>query len=419
MAIKNTRESIQTNSSEERLKKQLKESYKRSINEADDDELDLGGDEELDLGDDAASMGDDMELGGDEGMDADLSDLDGLETGLSAIENLEDTEKAQVNDWVSELLSDSLDSEAIDDQESLDTEASADSLDPMGEDQYINDDVPMTVDELENIINSDDSLSALESALAEMAVEEDGTEENVDDMDMDDISMEDDMDLGNSEDEELLGESHDPMAAINKYFDQGFEGEDVKDDLTEDVDLAPASKEEGFEKVPHGLNDKITSTVKNTTGDGEPVDGTSIIKESKTTSAMLVEAAIVIANQKRMHEALVKQVADLKLESYKLLKTNGLLSSAADMLDLNTRNKISEGFAKCASLEQVNKFYDKITEKLKTANRPSLNEAVTSKKTKINMLKESANKEEEVSLEQQRKDYLMGLPTKDDVYFNF
>lgn len=425
MAIKNMRQSVQINTSEDRLKNKLKESYTRFLNEAEEDELDLeGGDE--DLGMDADMGGDDMDLGledgpeGDAPMD-DTADL-GMDTGLNAIENLEDTEKAQVNDWIKDLLSDSLDTEEINSDESLDTEASADSLDPMGEEQYINDEVPMTVDELENIIDSDDTLSALESALAEMAIDADNEGSDMD-MDLDgeegmemdtDLGMED---FGSDEEEEILDESHDPMAAINKYFDQGFEGEDVKDELMEDVELAPASKEEGFKKVEKGLNDDINSTVSNTTGAGEPVDTTAIIKESEMKSAMLAKASVWIANQVKLQESLNKQVADLKLENYKLLKTNGLLSTAGDKLDAETRNKISESFDRCTTIDQVNKFYGKITEKLKAAVRPSLNESVNSKKTRINVLKESNDVPTE-TLAQQRINMLMGLPTKDDVYFN-
>lgn len=426
MSIKNIRKSVETNSSEDRLKNKLYENYSRFINEAegDEDELDLGGDEEtldLDLGGDA---------GGDELADGDVDlDMEGgadePEMGLNAIENLEDTEKARVDDWVSDLLSDSLETNAIDDEDSLDAEASADSLDPMGETQYIHDDLPITVDELENIIDSDDSLAALEAKLAELAMsaeDEDaipGDEDNMDlsddmDMDMNDEggfpAEETEEVLEDDEEDNLLDESHDPMSGINKYFDQGFEGEDVKDELTEDVELAPASKEEGFKKVSHGLNDQITSTVKNTDGAGEPVDTTAIIKEARTKSAMVVKAAIMI-------ERMQKEVAKLKLENYKLIKTNGLLSVAGDMLNADTRNKISEGFDKCDSVEQVNKFYGKITEKLKSAARPSLNEAVTSRKTKINVLKEAVEQKEVVSMEQQRKNMLMGLPTNDDVYF--
>lgn len=414
MAIKNTRQSIHTNPSEDRLKNKLKEGYSRFLKEAEEDEMDLEDDsmgaEDADLDMDLDGMDSSME--DDDLADAELdttgdemgNDLD----GLAAIQNLEDTEKAQVDDWISTILSDSLDAETIDSDQTLDAEASADSLDPMGEEQYINDEVPMTAEELENIIASDDSLSALEATLAAMAQEQD-----TEGLDMED-DMEDDMDLS---DDEELEESHDPMTAISKYFDKGFEGENTKDELMEDVELAPSSKEEGFEKVSHGLNDEITSTVKSTTGAGEPVDGVSIIKESQKRAKMLVKASSIIAKQNTILENFKKQVEALKLENYKLIKANGLLSVGGDKLPTEARNQISEAFDRCSSVEQVNKFYNKLTEKLKSANRPSLNETVKGNKNKITVLKESNSKEETVSREQLRKNMLMGIPTEQDVYF--
>lgn len=411
MAIKNIRKSVETNTSEQRLKNKLKENVSRFMSEAEGDEdLDMDAPEgdDMDLDMDAPEGGDDMDM--DIDMDSDAGD-ESLE-GLSAIENLEDTERTQVNDWISDILSDSLENDDIDDNDSLDTEMSADSLDPMGENQYIKDDVPMTVEDMENIIDSDDTLAALESKLAELAISQNGEEGDDLDMNMDTEEGDDmDLDMDSEEDEDLgLEESNDPMSGISKYFDKGYEGEDVKDELSEDVELAPASKKEGFTKTAHGLNDQINSTVKPTTGAGAPVDTTEIIKESHKKSAMLTKAAVYIDKQN-------KQIENLKLENYKLLKTNGLLAVSGEKINGEVRNKISEGFDRCKSVDQVNNFYNKITEKIKSISRPSLNESVMSKKTKISMMNEGVEKEETVSFEQQRKNMLMGLPTKDDVYF--
>lgn len=125
----------------------------------------------------------------------------------------------------------------------------------------------------------------------------------------------------------------------------------------------------------------------------------------------------------RQSEGLAKSkkiVEGLKLENFRLIKANGLLSVAGDQLSKEARTQISEGFDKCQTVDQINKFYTSLTEKIKNASRPSLNQVAGSKKTKINVIKESVNnaaKAEQITHEQMRKNMLMGLDTKNDVYF--
>lgn len=414
MAIKNTRKVISENASENRLKNALREGYKRSITEA--------GEEEEETTDDL-ELGDDLDMG-DEGFDdapqddMDLDDMDDQDIA-SPLDDLNDTETEQVNAWIDELLGDSISQVEVDGAESLDTEIPADDIDPMGSQQLVHDDLPMSVDDLQNIIDSDDSLSALENELADLAVDQDEEGEGyVETMDNDPLADE-------LDDNESMTEAEDPMKGIDKYFDKGFNGKDTKDPLEEDVDLADDNREIGMTQVTAPLSDKVKQTVTPTPGartrENIEADQKGVVTESVKKSKMLVVASEIINKQRKAIEEGKKNIAKLKLENYKLIKANGLLSVAGDMLSKEARTQISESFDKCGSLDQVNKFYNKVTEKLKNAQRPSLNQVSGSRKTKINVIKEAVNgteKKETISREQMRKNMLMGLPTNDDVYFS-
>ena len=427
MAIKNIRKSITANASDDRLRSKLKEGYKRFLNEGDEDEEmsddDMGLGDDLNLEDGAESE----DMGGDEGMDdMDMDSEDGEMGATSPIDDLNDTESEQVNAWIDELLGDSLDQVEVEGAQSLDTEMPSADIDPMGEQNKVHEDMPMTVSDLESIIDSDDSLSALENELSSMAIDQDGEkggdmlmDNEEDEMEGEDMNMDQDDDM-------MMDEAEDPMKGIDKYFDQGYEGEDRKDDLQEEVELAPDNKQMGMKNVPAGLNDKITSTVTampgSRTAESIEADQKGVVTEGVNTnqklSKMLVKAAHIIEKYRKEITSKNKFMESLKLDNYKLIKANGLLSVAGETLSRDARTQISESFDKCKSIEQVNKFYNKITEKIKNAQRPSLNQTVGSKKTKINVIKESAgNKKEILSQEQMRKNMLMGLNTNEDVYF--
>ena len=445
MAITNKRTSISENPTDSRIKDNLKENFKRFIMEADEDEFpedglgDDGGDD-LDLG--GEDLGGD-ELGGDElgggddlGMDDDgLGMEDGLGgdemEGGSSIDNLTDTEAEQVDHWIDELLGDTLEQASVAGGTELDTETMAGDLDPMGEEQFVHDDLPMTTDDVTNIIDSDDSLAALEAQLADLAIEHAGEGEGEEGMEGAEglEGLEGGNELGAEgletpeEDNELLGEAEDPMKGIDQYFEQGFEGKDIQDGLQEDVELAKDNKDLGMKKVPAGLNDKITNKVSPTPGarTEEKIknDVYKVVQESTKKSQMLVKAAKVIVEMQKAKLKQAKLVESLKLDNYKLIKANGLLSVAGDQLSKEARTQISESFDKCQNIDQVNKFYNKLTEKIKTALRPSLNTTVSNKKTKINVIKESADKRQDAKIthEQERINMLMGLRTDNDVYF--
>ncbi len=436
MATKNTRTSITANASEDRLKSKLKENYKKFLNEAPGEEdLDLDGGDDLDLDLDGEEGMDDMGIEGaegegmegmddmgDEGMGDDLGGIEG-EEGLDPIDNLTDTEAEQVDHWIDELLGDSLENIEVDGGDSIDTETMAGDLDPMGEDQFIHDDLPMTSDDVNSIIDSDDSLAALEQELADMAIQQTGEGEEGGFEGFGETDETEENDLMNIGESKELKETEDPMDGIDKYFDQGYEGEDIKDDLQEDVELAKDNKDMGMKKVESGLNDKITSKVAATPGarTEEEIknDVYKVVQESAKKSKMLVKAASVIAKAQKDLSKQTKLIESLKLENYRLIKANGLLSVAGDVLSKEARTQISESFDKCQSVDQVNKFYNKLTEKIKSANRPSLNNTVAGKKTKISVIKENAERNNEaISHKQERINMLMGLDTKNDVYFN-
>lgn len=411
MAITNKRATVSENASENLLKNKLKENYKRFLKEGNEDE-----DNDLDL-----DLSDDGEVDSTEGGPEDMTDMSSEETPevMNPIENLTDTESEQVNSWIDELLGDSLETVEIDGDNSLDTELPSDNLDPMGEQEFIHDDLPMTVDDLNNIIDSDDSLAALEKELADLAVAQEDETNLSDDLgsDLNDDTIE------NPEGSEEIEEAEDPMKGIDKYFEQGYEGEDTKDDLQEDVELAKDNKDMGMEQVAHGLNDKITATVKPTEGartrEDIEKDQKGVVTESIKKSKMLYAAGKIILENKKTMAKDKKTIEALKLENYKLIKANGLLSVAGDMLTKEVRTQISEGFDKCQNMDQINKFYTKLTEKIKTASRPSLNNVINNKKTKINVIKEAKDSnKEKISYEQQRINMLMGLNTPDDAYFS-
>jgi hypothetical protein len=428
MAIKNQRKSITENSSENRLKAILHEGYNRFLKEGPEDDM-LDMDEEMPEDD----MDMDMPEGGDDLADDTDMDMGAGEPVETPMENLTDTEFEQVDSWIDELLGDSIEMADVNGGDALDVEADADSLDPMGEESYVHEDLPMTSDDMQSIIDSDDSLGALEDELAGLAQDDEMGEEMGEEMPTED----DDMLMGESfdfeqgkikteEDEEELDEAEDPFKGIADLpgFEQGYEGEDVKDELMEDVALVPGNKELGFEETAAGLNDnelndKVTPMEGRTPEDIEK-DQKGIVTESVKKSKMLYKAAMAIANQKAAIKEMKESINKLKLENYKLIKANGLLSVAGDVLTKEARTQISEAFDKCQSVDQVNKFYAKLTEKIRTAQKPSLNEVATSRKTKIQILKEAVNNPTKPadSYEQMRKNMLMGLNTETDMYFN-
>lgn len=401
MSTANKRTSISDNLSENRLQKKLHENYKRFLTEADED----APIEEEPIEDDGLDLDSDLED------DMPVDDAD-LTADFDPIAELGNTEQEQVEDWVDEILGDSLD-QVEDENMLLDTEAGADDLDPMGDDLQIHDDLPLSVSDLTNIIDDEDSIAELEAALAGLA-EEGAQEENIED----DVNLEDENNLPIIESEEMdsnefdLLEAEDPMKGIDDYFDQGFEGKDVKDELSTDKSTpGSANKFKGIDTDP------TMGKTKETPGGGAE-NNVKVVQESKKRAAMLIKAADVIAKQVSLIEAAKKQVAKLQLENYKLNKANGILSEAADIFSEDARVKIAEGFDKCANKDQINKFFEGLVSKIKENKKSTLNEAVNTRVKNTKVIRENKEvKEAAPSREQQRINMLMGLPTQDDPYF--
>ena len=142
------------------------------------------------------------------------------------------------------------------------------------------------------------------------------------------------------------------------------------------------------------------------------------VHEAAIKSKMLTKASDRV-------NLLEKQVRKLQLESYRLMKANGILSTVGDKLDAESRVKISESFSKCVNKDQVNKLYEKVVQIIKEKSKPSLNEAVRKTKTSVKTTtvikeaKDQAGKEDQISKEQQRINMLMGVPGNEDAYFRF
>lgn len=413
MSISNKRKKIsETKTPEQKLKQKLRENYSQFLNEEGDEEMD-----DMPIEDDVDDMdmgGDDMDMAGDDSMGAPMAD----EVGGEEFENLSDQKKAQIDDWVDTLLSDTLDNEGEYDGTALDTEMPADEMDSIDGD--VVEGVPISSDDMNNIIASDDSLHALEDELVAMSQQEIG-----DDMENDGL------------DELEPDEEIEETVSLNEE-DDALESMDDAEPLNEDVALAKDNKDAGFDEVAEGLNDKMTNKV----GDKKPekvddplakgkVDAKpnkgnkndankSALKESEEVrkSKLLVKAATVIAEQSATIKDTAKQLKKLQLENYRLSKANSVLAAAGDRLNKDARVRISESFDKCDSKENVDTFYNKLVENIRQLARPSLNEAVS--KTKTTFRKEAKQEvvKEKLSREQMRKNMLMGLSTDEDMYYS-
>lgn len=415
MAIQNKRVAVKQQSQEAKLRSKLNEDF--GLTEDDDmgsDDLDLGGGED-DLADDTSGLDD---LGGDAGLEG------GADAGTEdAFAELNPTQEQQLDSEMDELLNFSLDDlgtpgavDGLEEDDNLDVESpvadvntmAGDVGNPMGDEQVTSN---LTVDDLESIIASPDSLHALEDELISKITAENG--------------------MGMETPELGIEEACDPMKGISSEdqggFDQGYEGKDVKDELQEDVTLTSELKDLDFEEPKEGLNDKISATVtqKSKSSDRSAEDFekdvAGVVQESIKKSKMLVKAAAAILKMKKINEAQQKEIAKLKFEQAKLMRVNGIFSAVGDKLSKEVRKGIVEGFGKCNTAKEVNSLYEKVVKAIKESSKPSLNESV--KKTKTNVAPKVAineNKEEvklNVSKSQMRINHLMGLDTDTDMYY--
>jgi hypothetical protein len=409
MAIKNTRKAVSKTNLDNRLRSKLKENFDwmTEDDEMADDDASLGGGDEDELGGDAGDLGGDLS---DEGLS------DDTDASADPMADLTQSQEQQLDTEVDELLSanlednfddDTLSEDIADGDDSMDIEEPAEDV--MGGTEDGDDDMQITdhidTTELQSIIDAPNSLGALEDELVnDITSDDDGSTEDLNEYENSEMEYYGDK-TG------TMDESDDPFKGIKDLpgFDQGYEGKDVKDELTEDVDLADSTEDLGFKEVGEGLNDKITSTV----------------KESVKKSKMLVKAAAAILKLKQIQEAQQKEITKLKFEAAKLNRVNALLAVAGDKMNKEVRKKIVESFAKCKSAKEVNALYGKVVNVIKEHSKPSLNKTIANtKRTQVKTAKsinEGTNRSEakvDVSKSQMRKNYLMGLDTQEDMYFN-
>ncbi|MEO6303508.1 MAG: hypothetical protein ABIP51_10070 [Bacteroidia bacterium] len=436
MSIKNNRKIIKKENLDSRLKSKLKENFDWMT----EDETSLE-DESLDGTDDLDGAPD---MGGDDlGLEGGADDLDGgmgddMSSGLA---DLDPSQEQQLDSEVDELLSFGLDDAmgddmlAEDDMDDMDVEAPVDDIN-----SDFGGDVPaepvtdfIDTDELQAIINSPNSLEALENDLVSGITDGDGME--------DDFSGDDDFE---SDDDFGLEENEDPFKGIKDLpgYSQGFEGDDMKDELMEDVDLASELAALDFTSESDPLGGTVKSSVNgkvrggadsnvDTVNDGpqkapgaKNIAPAGVMAESIKKSKMLVKAAAAILKLKQLQEAAVKEATKLKFENAKLSKVNALLAVAGDKMTKEVRTKIVESFQKCKTPKDVTALYGKIVNVIKESYKPSLNKTVSKVKTQVrtaSKINESVDRTEdktEATRQQMRKNYLMGMATSKDMYYD-
>ena len=350
----------------------------------------------------------------------------------------------------------------------------------------------LSAEEIQSIIDSDDSYGELGTTLTSMADEEENYDENFEDKDLEFNDGEEDFESDDDFSEEDFSDHDDLDEAMMKEEVEreieeevdglSAEGDKAKTKNTDDLDKKFRKKTEKVEesritrarrekakrikeaetaktyketkpKEPYATAETFDvedfqdgdtelegtySKVTGATATSKPMD-----KPGKFSSVSKTDAVPKVKEPKfdKVHEAAIKskmltkasdrvnllekQVRKLQLESYRLMKANGILSTVGDKLDTESRVKISESFSKCVNKDQVNKLYEKVVQIIKEKSKPSLNEAVRKTKTSVKTTtvikeaKDQAGKEDQISKEQQRINLLMGLKNSDDAYFRF
>lgn len=415
MSINNKRSFLQENESEKKIKQSLKENYSRFITEEEDEMLDdeLGGDIDAEL--DGTDL--DSELDGESEITPDAS----LET-----EELTPSQGEQVENWIDDLLTSTISTETEDSEMGLDLEDDAEVVEP---EQTLNANVPISAEDMENIIDNEDSLDVLETTLQDIAIngleDEDAlvegkygasgkdtfmtpqnTERNPNDNSKKNAeiarrNVERELKQLEDEDEDSLDE------AISMLESELLNNAILEvEELLEEKEVK-SKTEENFGKV--------TGKEKNVS-----IEDSDFEKEGDKVENAKEGDKVNNENKSNLKESLESKTADLeklKFENYKLSRVNGLLIVAGEKLNEKSRMALSEGFKKCKDKSEVEKIYTQVVERLKESEnkRTNLNESV-SKKT--NIIKESKNKET-LSLGQERINFLMGVKGSKNMYGRF
>lgn len=451
MTNKNNRKSLKKESLiEKKLKNKLKSENKKSLKEEEEDD-DLDDNTDIDQSDEEPDfdLGDETPSESPEDFDENNED----DEEEFDFDSLDDSQKEWFDDEVDDLLepaAEELEAEEHADADDLDIETEATDLDSE-EDESV-----FSADELNDLIDSDDTLHDLEHELTDLAQDEvpsddEDIEDEDEDFEGDDFEDEEgeDLDGEDESDEDLDDEDDDEMlesdlmteaeiesdlqeaqkrnkakrrkikeAQVGKKWavdDDHLYGKDYQwekeDGNISDIKKASYSKvnqgsvghERGIAKTKEGLSSKMRN----------------LKRESVEKSKMLVLAANRI---KKLMEA----NHNLKMQNMKLTKANGILAAVGSQLDTKSRAFVAESFVKCKDEKQVQKLYEKIVKVVKNKSRKSLNETVAARvKPQVSNLLLSAPKDagklnegKNMSFEMKRKMHLMGLETNDDAYYN-
>lgn len=365
-AVKRKYITVENPANEKFGKVDLHESIRKVLKEAEDE---IESDEEL-TDDVTAEL--ETELEGNE-----------LETELTT------SQEQTVEDWADELLKSNI-VNLEDDSDILDSEASVEGLDSNTE--LLNDNVGIDAEDLETIIDEDNSLELLQNELESAVLELENEIADENDNELLDEAVELLETIVDEESDDMLEE------AIGLLESLSNEGPVLTGDVKKatEEEMAKAKKESGADIVS---GDKRNADV------------------LKTTEKHFTK--ITADNKAKLNDAKIEK---LVLENYSLMKVNNLLAVAGDLLTEASRVSLIENFAKCKSKQEVNEAYKSVTTKLKNVTEKnkevhSLNEAVAKGKTKVSVIKESAEKQiQEVDLDFERKKHLMGFKTKANVY---
>lgn len=410
MAIKNKRQTVKK-STDKKLNAKLKESFEW-LDENDDELADEVG-EELDFS------------------DLDTDDADEITDEVEIDETAEETQLTQsqeelLDDEVDALLQSSLDGateseDLLEDEDSeldseLDFEDSTDELDfddSEVDDKQITD--LLTAEDIQDIIDSPNSLEALETELTDKILNTDETTEEV-------------------ETDDILEENEDPFAGIEDIFTQGYEGEDIEDELQEskkpikeDAELADSLEDADFVELSDVLNDDFDNELSDIGvrgGADSNEEDAKIIAESIKKSKMLVQSAAVILKLKEMNKAEKNKISKVMFENEKLKRANALLVVAGEKMSTEVKKALVESFTKCKNKKELEAIYSKVVNVIKENNKPSLNKIKQEPKVKSvqKTINESQNRGEVkvgLTAEQKRKAYLMGIKGYEDYYYNY
>ena len=182
----------------------------------------------------------------------------------------------------------------------------------------------------------------------------------------------------------------------------------------------------GTKNIPEGKEEKGTTKFTNKVSDGGKKEVTNKTDFSKLKQESVQRVALNELSSK--YVTLQEEVNKLKLENYKLLKVNGLLTLLPE-LKIDTREQLVEKFSKCTSSKEVLNLYKKVVGLVKEERKPSLNKLILESKSEPKTLDSISNTDEkrrltestnssELSSEQKRKNSLMGLPGFTDNYYD-